>query len=223
MLEQRLFIVGLLVPTIGVAVLLGCESAPQAVSQSNLALAFDDDDDDDDDDDSHAAGELVVVTNSPLEFVDPGECQFVVRGMARKANGDDLYVIDYCSKSTVSLPPGCKLCMDVDEFVITIRAEDGTSMVAEVVDIAGVPDDALLNALALEVSMKGSPGAASWEGRGFFTWAAMLGVIDEATGGFENFLGGQTYLSGNLEFADGVFRSNGFIQFVAPPGGDEDD
>ena len=118
--------------------------------------------------------ELVLVLDSVLESRPDREgCVFVIGAPVREANNDNLYDVEYCSRSTVSLPEDCEVttCMDVDEFQIVVS--DGDSfMSAEVVDVAGMPGvetRALIHAKIAKLANTNPLAAAGWQGRDIFT------------------------------------------------------
>lgn len=177
-------------------------------------------------DDHHRDGdrrnvkELVLVLDADLEFRPDREgCVFVIGAPARKANGGKLYDVEFCSRSTVSLPEGCEstTCMDVDEFQIVVR-RGRSLMSAEVIDVAGVPDFATLSLIdetIANIADNNPLAAAGWKERGIFTWATMLGTVKRASHGFRDFRGGEAQYEGGLEWV-GVLRARGTLRFVAP-------
>lgn len=174
---------------------------------------------DDDDDDSDEIDELVLVLDSDVEFRPLREgCNLVIGVAAREANDDDHYDVEFCSRSSISLPIGCEAttCMDVDEFQIVVVDED-SSMTAEVIDVAGVPSFATRVAIDQAISELADSNplaAAGWEGRIIFTWATMLGTVADASGDLDDFDGGEAQYEGGLEFS-GVVRARGTLRFVA--------
>lgn len=174
----------------------------------------------DSDSHSHRAKELVLVLDSELEFRPDREgCAFVIGAPVRKANDNNVYEVEFCSRSTVSIPEGCEAttCMDVDEFQIVV-SDWKSSMSAEVIDVAGVPSVETLGLIdeAIANLAGGNPIAvAGWQGRGIFTWATMLGTVADATGKFKKFDGGEAQYEGGLEWV-GVIRGRGTLRFIAP-------